>query len=303
MTFAFPHFKKISLSHKNTIEKLIDKYPPFSDFTFTSLWTYNTGGNAEFSILNDNFVVKFQDYITNKTFFSFMGSCKPIHTALTLLDFSIKQGIDPILKLIPQTVIHVDPGIHEHVRIVEDPDNHDYIISAKDLATLPKYKYEKKGYLIRRFGRKYPHHTVNRLDLASKKVQSEMRALFYRWEKVSKHPRSDTQNELNAFNRMLSSSRQLGVSGTGIYHEGELIAFTTYEVVHQDYGMALFEKADKTYTDIYTAITYAGALHLYELGVKHINFEQDLGIEGLRAAKNLWKPTHFLKKYIITPVK
>jgi hypothetical protein len=303
MIFEFPSFHKISLTHRGLIESLIEKHPPFSDFTFTSLWTYNTEDHIEFSILNDNFVVKFQDYITNAPFYSFIGSKKPIHTALTLLDYSIQNGLEPILKLIPQSVIHLDPAVQHQLDVTEDLNNHDYIISAKDLALLDKVKYDKKGYLVRRFGRKYPDHVVKKLDLSDHSTQEDMKRLFHTWENVTNHNQEDTKNEFDAFSRMLTSSKILNIYGTGIYIHEKMIAFTTYEKVHQGYGMALFEKADKTYKDIYTAICFAGAKHLHELGVTHINFEQDLGIEGLRAAKSLWKPTHFLKKYIISPKK
>ncbi len=303
MKHIFPNFSKLTLASKNIIEKLIINYPPFSDFTFTSLWTYNTNESVEYSILNDNLVIKFQDYITQEFFYSFIGSNKIVETTEILLKFSIKKGLDPKLKLIPHSVIESEPRLNRYFLITEDPDNHDYIISASNMANLPKKIYENKRYYVNRFGKKYPDHIVRELDLSDKNHQKQMIGLFERWINVSKHSAEDSQNELNAFKRLLNSIKSLKVGGMGIFIDKKLSAFTTFEIVHKGYGMAIFEKANNNFEDIYTKIAHLGAVNLHKKGVIHINFEQDLGIEGLRKAKTLWKPTHFLKKYIISPKK
>ena len=300
---VFPNFSKLSLSHKRLIENHTNSYPPFSDFTFASLWTYDTQGTVELSILNNNLVVKFQDYISNEPFYSFIGSVKPIETTQILLDHSTKMKYKPQLKLIPETVILSDPKIERYFQITEDPDNHDYIVSAKDLASLPKKIYEKKRYSINRFARKYPHHKTQKLELSDQNIQNQIINLFFKWEENSKKKRRETETELIAIKKMLSAVKKLKIHGTGIFIDEKLVAFTIYEVVQNKYGMAMFEKADRKFADIYARIAHLGAIHLQEMGVEHINFEQDLGIQGLRIAKSLWKPTHFLKKYIIKPKK
>jgi len=84
-----------------------------------------------------------------------------------------------------------------------------------------------------------------------------------------------------------------------LFIKDRLIAFTFYEKVHQGYAMALFEKASRHYADAYTVICHEGAKHALELGCQYLNFEQDLGIKGLRMAKSLWKPVHYLYKYTL----
>jgi len=41
------------------------------------------------------------------------------------------------------------------------------------------------------------------------------------------------------------------------------------------------------------------AKHLLENNIKYINIEEDLGFNGLRESKRLWRPAKILKKYTI----
>lgn len=299
----FPHFVKLDLSHKNEIESITGRFPPYSDFNFTSLWTYNTDNSIEISLLNENLIVKFIDYISLKPFYSFIGQNNLIETAQILIDHSYKTKIEHYLKLIPEHVIHVDNAFYNYFQIEEDQNNHDYIIAAEDVALLPEEKYKKKKYLVERFKKKYPSYESKKMDISLKEVHKEISDLFSLWEVRSGKERRDTENELTAIKRLLENHKELNVFALGIYHMNSLVAFNLYEVTHSTYGISAFQKADKNYTGVYAMLSHEAGKHLHSIGCKYINYEQDLGLEGLRLSKSLWKPTHFLKKYIISQKK
>ena len=297
----FPNFKKLTLDHKNEIESYVKKYPHYSDYNFTSLWTYNTEESIEICFLNNNLVIKFIDYITNKPFYSFLGTTNVINTIEQLFIYAQKNKIDQRLKLIPEIVIQTNEHINQNFIVMEDLNNHDYIVSAKEIAFLPKEKFHRKRYLVEKFKRKYPDYKVVLMDLRKERDQKEIFSLFFLWEKMADRDRSDTKNELIAIKRLISSIHHFNIFALGIYHNNKLIAFNIYEISHNKHGVSAFQKADKSYTGIYSILSHEVAKHLYSLGCEYINYEQDLGIEGLRLSKSLWKPTHYLKKYIISP--
>src|SRR3989338_5939738 len=101
----FPKFKKLELSDKKDIEKFTSKFPPYSDFNFVSMWSWDIKGEMRISILNENLVVRFTDYITGEPFFSFLGNNKVNETAEALIDLSKKEGLKPMLKLVPELVV------------------------------------------------------------------------------------------------------------------------------------------------------------------------------------------------------
>lgn len=299
----FPHFSKLKLEDKRQIESFIKLFPPYSDYNFTSLWTYNTDESLETTFLNGNLVIKFSDYLTRDSFYSFLGIKRKRQTIDTLINYSIRKKVRPILKLIPAVVIAHDKKIISNFKVKEDPDNHDYIVSAKEIALLPKDKFKRKRYLVERFNRKYPDHKIKHIDLKNTKEHRIIFDLFYLWEKNSGLRATETNNELKAIKRLLDSSSHFDTFTIGIFYSGKLVAFNIYEVAHDYYGISAYQKADKSYTGIYSKLSHEAAKHLYSLKCKFINYEQDLGIEGLRLSKSLWKPTHFLKKYKISAKK
>lgn len=69
----FPKFKHIELIDKEEIEQITHKYPPYSDFNFVSMWSWDIKGEIRISKLNNNLVVRFTDYLSGNPFFSFLG--------------------------------------------------------------------------------------------------------------------------------------------------------------------------------------------------------------------------------------
>ena len=89
----FPQFKPIELSDKQEVEKITSQYPPYSDFNFVSMWSWDIKGEMRLSMLNGNLVVKFNDYITGEPFYSFLGKNKLNETAEILLNLSKEEKL------------------------------------------------------------------------------------------------------------------------------------------------------------------------------------------------------------------
>lgn len=72
----FPEFKIVEVGDREAVESHTHRYPPYSDFNFTSLWAWDTSNERMISELNGNLVVRFTDYATNEPFLSFLGTNK-----------------------------------------------------------------------------------------------------------------------------------------------------------------------------------------------------------------------------------
>ena len=82
------------------------------------------------------------------------------------------------------------------------------------------------------------------------------------------------------------------------YFNEELVGFVIFEVIG-NYSILHFEKCDTRITGLGYFIKYQTINILKDLGVKTLNYEQDLGILGLRQAKISMNPDTYLKKFSI----
>jgi uncharacterized protein len=295
---VFPDLKKIELSDKELIEEFTKDFPPFNDFEFVSLWTYNIDGSNSISTLNNNFVIRIHDFITGKHFYTFIGTNKVGETAEILIQKSIEEGLNPTLKLIPEVNISSEPV--NNLLVAEDPDNHEYILSVDEIAALEGGKFHDKRNLVNRFKRDNQGVQAKILDLRDNQTKEEVRTLFSLWAEQKEKDADEVAIELSAIEKLFGVAELGYLISIGVYVDGKLVGFSTCHPVQQDFVILSFEKGDISFRGIYEFINNELAKHLKELGFKYINYEQDLGIPGLRRSKMLWRPVSFLKKYIIS---
>lgn len=297
----FPDFKKLEITDKLETEKITSQYPPYSDFNFISLWDYDIHKLAEISTLNNNLILKFTDYITNKPFYTFIGKYSPKETIDELLKLARKNNLENCLKLIPEDNIKNDiDSLRNYYQIDEDRDNFDYIYSIQDWAELSWSKFHTKRHESTHFISTYQNSKFTKLDLSNEKIQQQINNLFLVWSKQKKSSQ-DTENELNAIKNLFIAAKHYNYLALGVYIEENLIAFSVCELLPDKYAMSHFGKVDYSYKGLFSYLKHMTATELFNLDYKYLNLQQDMGIEGLRSSKEMWHPVGFLKKYIITP--
>lgn len=295
----FPKFKKLELSDKRSIEKIVSKFPPYSDFNFSSLWSWNIRNRVQISRLNKNLVVLFSDYLSEEQYLSFLGNSKVLDTTLTLLHFSKEKFNKGFLRLIPEDLTlfykkHMDSSFSIHL----DRDAADYIYLAEHLALMHEWRKNSRGAALRRTLEKYPSYKV--LVKTPQGIHHKhYHELFHQWSQ-NKHAMSAYDlNEYKAFGRFLLLKNR-NIRFISIYIEGVLAGFSVYELLPGHYAIAHFSKANTVqYPGIYDILNWEEARVLHKQGVKFLNWEQDLGIEGLRYAKEKYRPFFLMKKISI----
>jgi hypothetical protein len=298
---SFPRFKELVSSDRQSIERLTAAFPPYSDYTFASLLSWNTGSAVEWSVLRDNLAVRFNGYVPDQLpFYSLLGTTEVDAAVAELLALGAGADGDSALRLVPAVVVEQinDRGRY---RIEEDPDHHDYVFRTSDLVDCAGAGFAAKRKRVNRFLRSHGRAThVATLDLADHQTGRDMVAVFAAWEQSRSLEREHTGDELDAIQRLLRSAPDLDLIGVGVFVEGGLKAFSILEV-SGDFGVAHFEKADVSYVGIFPFLKQQVATKLRELGCEFVNYEQDLGLPGLRREKRSWRPALYLKKYVVSP--
>lgn len=293
----FPQFKSLGIYDKYLIENFTGGYPPYSDFNFTSLWTWNVKDEGQVSQLNNHLILRYTDYVNGNPIYSICG-CPPYDSTLVaLLDYCQNHGFEPILRLIPEYVAQ-DVSKNEFI-LTEDPDNHDYVYSTFELTQFSGKKFASKRYMINSLLMKYDL-TVNDINLIDPFIQSQIHRLFDIWtaSKLCKG-KLGSENEHAAFDRLISLLPSPDIKSIGIYNCDELVGLGVFEVVNKDYGIIHFSKTTFLHNGLPSYLMKMIAIRLKALGIQYMNHEQDLGLPNLRESKRRFRPLFLLKKYSI----
>ncbi len=296
----FPQFKPLELSDRDEVERHTSKYPPYSDFNFVSMWSWDVKGEMALSILNNNLVVRFTDYINGQPFFSFLGDNLVNETVDTILKYCKEENLPCELKLIPEVSIK---GLDESkFKVSEDRDNFDYVYDIDKLKSFEGSEYHIKRNEISKFLRNNIGPEIKKLDLLDTKTKSDILNLNYVWleNKKATDPFFDIKNELLAIDRFVNMNSP-NLYAVGVFVSDELIAYSVNEVCSSRCAIGHFYKSKKHNGD-FSYLMKKTAQFLSQFNIRYLNFEQDLGVEGLRTSKNSYKPINFLKKYLITKV-
>jgi hypothetical protein len=298
----FPKFTKLDLKHKDALREIAKNFPPYSDFNFVSLFTWDKDNSVAVSELNANLVVRFSDYSDGEIFYSLLGKEKLEKSIDAIFEHCQNEGRPQELRLIGEVIINNLPVTAlKKYKIEEDRDNHDYMVSA-DLQSDMSQFHKKKQKNYTTFMEKHADRVQAReLDLTRDETIQGIKDLLLDWKDIKDRDKDDFEREFSAIYRCLSHAKELGIVAYGTFLENRLVAFTLFEVVHDKTAIAHFGKADTNIKGASEHFEHNMANFMRELGVELINNEQDLGIEGLRTSKKSYKPVGFLKKYKIRP--
>ena len=102
--------------------------------------------------------------------------------------------------------------------------------------------------------------------------------------------------ERAAINEVLDNFCDFNIKGGAVELDGKIIAFTFGEQLNTDTAVIHVEKADPEVRGAYPAINQGFVAHEWS-NMKYINRQEDMGLEGLRKAKESYKPVKMIEKF------
>lgn len=175
----------------------------------------------------------------------------------------------------------------------EDRDNEDYIYSVKDLAALSGKKYHGKRNHCSAFEK------ANQWTYEPMTDENAMECLVFseKWlEENQEKLDSGTDQEFSAISRALGHFSYLGFVGGVLRVDGNICAYTFGEPINDQVFDCHVEKADSFIRGAYPMINREFARNSIS-DYQFVNREEDMGLEGLRKAKESYHPVKLLKKY------
>lgn len=294
----FPEWAPITHELRPDIEGLLRSYLRYSDLNYVNLHSWDTDETGRVTNILGNLAVALPDYIAEQPVLSLAGNGRMIEAADLLLNWAKRHHAVQRLQLIPEEVA-MTLRASNNLKITEDFDNHDYVISTSKVSARSGMQFEYVRYACNRFERKYGDHiTFGALDIENNQTQHEMMAVFLARE-LGK-PINDHTAEMIALERLFANAKHYGLAAFGLSHMRKLVGFIIFEPLSNSWALGHFWKADVEYVGIYPYLMAQASCQLKAKGYEYLNIEQDLGLVGLRQAKRHFRPVAMLKKYIVS---
>jgi len=290
----FPLMRPIELEDKALLAGLFKKYPPvISEFTFTNLFAWRHAYNFNISSIDGVFLV----VSSKEDALHVFDPLGPFDTKeKTIKKCSLTWEDNRVLRFIrlPEKTAGLFKKA-DGLRLSEDRDDFDYVYLTEDLIGLKGRDFDGKRNFIKRF-------KDNNSFMYKKLLEDDVKeCLSFQEEwcmaKDCQHTQGLTK-ERQAMREMLDNFEYLGIQGGMIEIDGKVEAVALGEPLDLETFVVHVEKANGSFIGIYQAINQLFC-NKEAGGYKYVNREQDLGVSGLRQAKESYHPHHMVKKYTL----
>jgi len=225
------------------------------------------------------------------------------------MDSSINQLIEfegPSLQILcgnDQNIAEVSADVLSKFSIIDDTSKNDYLHSSEDLRELKGKKFHQKRNHVSKFNNKYEYKfeemTVEDYDECLK-MDEEWQ--IFKQESVPVTENQTMVKEEKALTCAFRYFEKLGLKGAVIKIDGKIEAFSIGEIPNKPnkkVGIVHFEKGNIEFDGIFQAMNQLFSQYAFA-DVEFINRQDDMGIPGLRKAKQSYNPITMVKKYILT---
>ncbi len=303
--------KAIEITHKTLFDEYFQKYPPeISEFTFTNLFMWRNYYNFLFIEFKEHLILFSNDYLKKRR--------KPINTSSRdFIYFFPPIGPKPDKIIIELFENHENLEVHRvpedicislkenekfselNLDCLEDPNNWDYIHNKKEIINLAGNKYRQNRRWLQKFLDNYNYD----FQLLTKNLIEKCKELQLEWCIIRACTEDESlEAEQEAIYEALNNFDALGFNGGLLCVDDRCAAYTFGEMLNDKTLVIHIEKAHMEYEGAYQAINNFFLKNCYVDAI-YVNREQDLGIEGLRRAKESYKPIRMTKKSIVYHMK
>lgn len=287
-------FRPITLEDKDIITSYtFPSHRQDCDFSFANLCSWHFSNESSYALIDKQLIIRFTAPDGQHEFF-LPFSNENLVPILDQLENLVRENHETLCLrgVFPETKEILEQYYPTLFEYTTDRDYADYIYLRQDLAELKGKNYQPKRNHVNKFTKEYAY---TYLPLTPGLIPD---CLQFESEWCIKHgyiENENIKNERRALTYALHHYDQLNLTGAVLKVDDKIVAFTFGAPInHNTFGVH-FEKADIGIDGAYSMINKEFAAHLPEKYV-YLNREEDLGIPGLRQAKQSYHPILLLEK-------
>ena len=295
-------FHKITLNDGPWMRGILQKTHHMScEYCFGNHYVWQKTYDARVCRINDYYIVGLRND-EGEDGISFLypagvGDIRPVIEALLkhCHEVGIRFRMHSMEEADKEELLRLFP---EKFEITEHRDYADYVYRVSDLVNLSGKKYHgKRNHLARFYENDWSFEPITPDNVA------ECLEMNHRWSVENADTKEDgVLAERCAVRLCLTHMEELGCFGGLLRVNGAVAASTVGERLNSDTVVVHFEKAFSRIQGAYPAINREFLSRMCR-DYAYVNREEDLGIEGLRRAKESYHPAFLVTKYGVTLAK
>ncbi|NLM33363.1 MAG: DUF2156 domain-containing protein [Acholeplasmataceae bacterium] len=288
-------FTKIDITNIHELMPYLQKQKyQICDLTVGTLYHWRDYFNYEYLIHQNNLYIR--GLFEGKTRYLIPLGDDDLEQQIRFLNYySLAQGEKLNLAFVTQEAIgKIDDGFC----LIINPEYFDYVYNITDLINLKGLKYKRQRNHINKFYRLYKNYSYKEvtpddipqilefLDEYKEETNERICAPIFKYE---------VEKTYDLVSNLFKLQQIAGI----LEVDGKVVALAIGEVI----GNTVFvhiEKALRKYHGSYAVINNLFLKHLHREDLVYVNREEDLGDEGLRKAKQSYRPIKYIHKYNIT---
>ena len=264
-----------------------------SECTFTNLFVWRRCYKICWAISHGFLIIKVTRDDITFVLQPFGGAIEDLPAVIDELKEAFAGKTFEMRGIYEETLSLLKANLPEKTEYIDDRDNWDYVYLRDNLANLAGRKYHAKKNHANAFRKENPDYVFS---VISKNDIAECIAFADLWCEMKGQNAEGSRCELCALEEALTKFETLNIRGALIRINGVVQAFTIGEKYNKDMAVIHFEKANPEIRGLYTVINQDFCANVLT-DVKYINREEDMGLEGLRKAKESYQPEFMVKKY------
>jgi hypothetical protein len=294
--FLIINFQEITLAEKELFDEYFSKRRYESaHHNFTNFFMWGDFFNVRWAVLGEHLCLKAG---SGKEAFMLqpIGADKDIEKTLELIEkYFHSTETDFVLKGVEKFMVDIiekwRPGCFEYTT---NRNNHDYVYKSRDLAELTGRKYHAKKNHVNKFIRTYPNYQY--ISLTEEWRERCIENLEEWCLRKDCEEDKMLMTEKVGIIEVLTHFPKLKLKGGIILINGVVEAFTFGEAVNDDTALIHVEKANPDIHGVYAVINRDFCREAWP-NMTYVNREEDLGLEGLRKAKESYHPEKMIEKF------
>lgn len=290
--FRKPEIKDVDLIRSC----LMEKRHMACDYSSGNIILWSDVYHTEIAYVKDMLIVKFNRG-TDAYFTYPSGKGNPIEAIAWLDEYCNSKGIEMRFGIIePDMFEEMEQLYPEKYSVEYFRDSADYIYPIEKLANLSGKAYHGKKNHVNKFIKTYEDWSYEKMNHEN---MEECVQMVQQWcvENGCCEDESKAAEICVCING-IKHREELGLIGGLIRTDDKIVALTLGERLNDDTFVIHFEKAYSSVQGAYPMINQQFILHEL-MDYIYVNREEDMGLEGLRKAKESYKPIMMAEKGIV----